>query len=243
MPPFDELSEAVGREVEWHRRRRQLTRQQLADECLRLGSDLTFAAITSIETGRRDAAGRRRRSVTVDELVVLAQALGVAPLTLVVPARTDDATSWAPGRTAHPWTVAKWFSSEQRMIPVESEADWDAYGRGRNDDGIFDYYEVPQSIISGLDLWRAHERAWGDWWRSRDRALTARRLAAEASDSAVSQSRTVEADAEDLYRQQVIERDLRRIRTTLRQAGLEPWPLAEGMEHIDGSTSKGEAQR
>jgi hypothetical protein len=240
VPSFDDLSEVVGREVEWHRRRLQLTRQQLADQCLRLGSDLTFAAVTSIETGRRDNDGRRRRAVTVDELVVLAQALQVAPLALVAPARSDDPTAWAPNRQAHPWTVAKWFSSEQHEIPIGSESELDAYGFGLKDPetGLHGWYEIPKSITTELDLWRAHERAWNDWWRSRHRAIAARRLAADATDPAVSQSRTIEADAEDLYRLQVIERDLQKVRAEMRGSGIELPILAEGMEHIDGEKKR-----
>ena len=104
--------------------------------------------------------------------------------------------------------------------------------------GLHGWYEMPKSITTELDLWRAHERAWNDWWRSRHRAIAARRLAADATDQAVAQSRTIEADAEDLYRLQVIERDLQKVRAEMRGSGIELPILAEGMEHIDDEKNR-----
>jgi transcriptional regulator with XRE-family HTH domain len=77
-------SDVIADQLRKHRARLGLTREQLAEECARLGADhLTFAALTNIETGRRDrTTGRRRREVTVDELEVLAHALAV-PLLLL----------------------------------------------------------------------------------------------------------------------------------------------------------------
>ncbi len=53
----------------------------LAARCAELGhEELTENVIENIESGRRDKGGRRRRSVTVDELRVLADALGFSPV-------------------------------------------------------------------------------------------------------------------------------------------------------------------
>jgi transcriptional regulator with XRE-family HTH domain len=58
----------------------------LALRCEELGnSQLTENVIENIESGRRDASGRRRRAVTVDELYTLAAALGLAPMQLFIP--------------------------------------------------------------------------------------------------------------------------------------------------------------
>ena len=73
------------------RTRRGLTAAQLAIRCAGVGRpDLTASAISNIETGRRDNTGRRRRDVTVDELLALAKALQVSPVHLLVPPAADD---------------------------------------------------------------------------------------------------------------------------------------------------------
>ncbi|MEV6986538.1 hypothetical protein AB0M95_35515 [Sphaerisporangium sp. NPDC051017] len=80
------MSDVVADQIRKHRSRLGLTREDLAAECAKLGADqLTFAALTNIETGRRDASGRRRRDVTIDELEVIAHALAVPMLLLVFP--------------------------------------------------------------------------------------------------------------------------------------------------------------
>lgn len=45
--------------------------------------EITAQSVSNIETGRRDKDGRRRRFVTVDELIALAVALQVAPVHLL----------------------------------------------------------------------------------------------------------------------------------------------------------------
>lgn len=79
-------SEYVATQVRQRRRELNLTRQQLADACARVGApQLTFAALTNIETGRPDGSGKRRREVTVEELLALATALAVSPGDLMAP--------------------------------------------------------------------------------------------------------------------------------------------------------------
>jgi hypothetical protein len=66
-----------------------MTIKALAERCAELGAPgLTAQALYKLE-GQRDRADRRPRPVTVDELLVLALALNVAPVHLLVP--TDDA--------------------------------------------------------------------------------------------------------------------------------------------------------
>lgn len=83
-------SDVIATQIRHLRRRAGLTRAQLAEACASHGApELTFGALTNIETGRRDPqTGRRRRAVTVDELLALANALEVTPAALVFP---DDA--------------------------------------------------------------------------------------------------------------------------------------------------------
>ncbi len=80
FPPADQTpSGVIAARVRARRRLIGLNRQQLAERCANAGtSRLTLAALTNIETGRPDSQGRRRREITVEELLVLAAALGVA---------------------------------------------------------------------------------------------------------------------------------------------------------------------
>ncbi|MEU3613099.1 helix-turn-helix transcriptional regulator [Streptomyces sp. NPDC006872] len=98
-----------------HRARLGLNREQLAEECARLGApDLTYAAITNIETGRRNKEGKRRREVTVDELLVLGLALAVPPLLLALPLGDEQTVPTVPAADPRdPYTVWKWFTGEE----------------------------------------------------------------------------------------------------------------------------------
>ncbi|WP_411146404.1 hypothetical protein [Streptomyces sp. x-80] len=91
-----------------------MTREQLAAECERLGATgLTYAAIVSIESGRRKPDGSRRREVTVDELLVLGLALAVPPLLLALPLGSEQQVPTVPGRDPRdPHTVWKWWTGE-----------------------------------------------------------------------------------------------------------------------------------
>ncbi len=106
--PSDHVAHAVRRrrdDLGWSARR-------LAEECERLGApELTAAVIANIEHGRPDQQGRRRREVSVDELLVLAYALAIPPLLLLVPLGDrddddhrvlDDEYPIVPSVTVHP---------------------------------------------------------------------------------------------------------------------------------------------
>ncbi|MFD9069469.1 hypothetical protein [Streptomyces lasiicapitis] len=92
-----------------------MTREHLAAECERLGAaNLTYAAIVSIESGRRKPDGSRRREVTADELFVLGLALAVPPLLLVAPLGGEQQVPTVPGRDPRdPYTVWKWWTGEE----------------------------------------------------------------------------------------------------------------------------------
>lgn len=78
--PQETASDVVARRVRVIRDRRGWNARQLAEACTRIGHpELTESVIANIESGRRDEHGRRRREVSVDELLAFAEALGVAP--------------------------------------------------------------------------------------------------------------------------------------------------------------------
>lgn len=73
------LSDAIAARVRSLRASAGLGRDEVAAAARAAGAppSLTAAALGNIETGRRDQDGRRRREVSVDELVWLATALAV----------------------------------------------------------------------------------------------------------------------------------------------------------------------
>lgn len=224
-----EMSDTVAREMQWHRARHGWTRKQLAERCQEFGAEwLTFAAITSIETGRLDENGRRRRGVTVDELAVIARALLVPPVVLLFPVRNESEVTWSPGAKTHPWYAIRWFGGEGRQ-PVKPR------GGGEYDPatGLHEWYEEePKDNHEQLDLLREHERLSRVLVESENRAINAHRFAELAQSPDTRKARLIEADAEDLYRAQVIERDLINVRRSMRRLGLVP-PTSEELDLLD----------
>ncbi|MEU5848950.1 hypothetical protein [Saccharopolyspora shandongensis] len=80
------ISDVIADAIRAARRRAGMTRAELADVATVVDGAtqrFTAAVVGYIETGRRDSSGRRRRDVTVDELVELAAALATTPLALL----------------------------------------------------------------------------------------------------------------------------------------------------------------
>jgi len=108
--PSDITAERV-REI---RRRRRLSVGDLAAVCAAVGyPELTGQAIYNIESGRR-VQGRRRRTVSVDELLALALALNASPVDLLVPPEAWDGEGGellyhiTPTRAEQTSTVREW---------------------------------------------------------------------------------------------------------------------------------------
>lgn len=80
------ISDLVAERIKEERGRLGLTTKTLADRCAALGAPhLTASVLMNIESGRKDSTGRRRRAITVDELLVIAYALEVSPLPMLLP--------------------------------------------------------------------------------------------------------------------------------------------------------------
>ncbi|WP_299489911.1 helix-turn-helix domain-containing protein [uncultured Gordonia sp.] len=82
--------------------------QWLADQTGELGHPIPRTTISETENGRRT-------SITVQELVVLAQALGVPPIELLYPGVPDADTEVLPNDRRTAWQAAQWFSGEDRQ--------------------------------------------------------------------------------------------------------------------------------
>ncbi len=117
-PTPSDLTAARVRQV---RIRRGITVPMLADRCDAIGApQLTAQAIYKIE-GQRESATRPPRRVTVDELLILALALNVAPVHLLVP--PDDPGARYPltsKATASRSSVRAWIRG---IGPIDPDAD------------------------------------------------------------------------------------------------------------------------
>lgn len=118
-------SGVVGARVREVRRLRDWTAAQLAERCADLGApEITSSVVTDLETGRRDkTTGRRRRNITVDELLVLALALDVAPVHLIAP--TYPAPGWGrqDGRN-DPNDAQLYAVTSTQEVPVYRVRSW-----------------------------------------------------------------------------------------------------------------------
>jgi transcriptional regulator with XRE-family HTH domain len=99
------VTQIIADRVRRLRAQRRWSARQLADECARLGStSLTRGTIAKIESDVR-------KSVTADEVAVLARALGVTPTLLTTP---DSSDPEQPGRIEHHTII---------VVDIESFAD------------------------------------------------------------------------------------------------------------------------
>jgi hypothetical protein len=101
-------ADVVAARIRQVRKRRELEVPELADRCAAEGfPKLTVAALWNLE-GRRTGK-RPPRAITVDELLVLARALQVAPVHLLVPpAAGDEPYQVTPNVTAPASHVRDW---------------------------------------------------------------------------------------------------------------------------------------
>ncbi|GAA4947190.1 hypothetical protein GCM10023205_03830 [Yinghuangia aomiensis] len=97
---------AVGQEIRRVRNARGLTADELSAACAALGAEVPSRALTNLETGRRGA-------LPVTDLLVLARALKVAPISLLFPLGGEDEVEVLPGHNVAAWDAVAWFTDEQ----------------------------------------------------------------------------------------------------------------------------------
>lgn len=226
------LSDRVAEQIIRYRNRPSvdLTREQLAERCKELGAPgLTFAALTNIETGRRKD-GRRRRDITVDELVVIARALRVPPILLVFPLGTTDLSEIVPGVEISTRSALEWFAGNSAFPTVGDP------GGGKYDPatGLRDWYNDPEADwevgAAPTILFDKHHRLHQEWASAASRANQLYWNDAGELDDAASKRAALRWRSE-------AERELRSVRADMRRHGLKPPKLPDYLEHIDGDPS------
>jgi Helix-turn-helix. len=222
------LSDAVAERVRRYRLRADLTREQLAERCAALGApDLTAAAITNIETGRRNrATGVRRREVTVDELVVLAKALGVPPILLIYPVGEAETCEVLPGRTMGTWAAVRWFTGEAPFASQGSSGEWFVTP---------DDFAAWERGAAPVDDYRRHDELVRDFNAAAGRAGSHHKAAMVGDERERGYHLRLAERAEQERRE--AERALRDLRQNMRRRGVMPPAMRGALAGIDDLTT------
>ena len=118
------VSQSLAEQIRAFRKRRNMTLNQLAEVCERLGApQLSFSALANIERGQTAKSTRRRREVSIDELAVLARALQVPPALLLFQVGAATEVELTPGLVVKPWEAVKWWTAEA-YLQGDAETYW-----------------------------------------------------------------------------------------------------------------------
>lgn len=126
----DEVNARIARAIKAARGDRSA--QVIADETARLGLPLTRDTLANIENGRK-------KSVDIPELLVLAKALGVPPLSLIYPDLVDVEVRALPCHTATAGDAALEFcgygDDDMRMLfdLYDAREQYERYGLSDNE--------------------------------------------------------------------------------------------------------------
>ena len=102
------LTRVIAREIQRHRKAQRMSVQQLSDAAERLGVTIQRPVLSNLENGRRN-------TISVAELLVLAQALNVPPLQLVFPAGYTEQVEALPGVEVEPLTAVHWARGQEPL--------------------------------------------------------------------------------------------------------------------------------
>ncbi|WP_149829045.1 helix-turn-helix domain-containing protein [Streptomyces tailanensis] len=200
-----QLTTRVAEQIRRHRKAAGLTVAETADACTARGLPVPKTTITNLETGRRS-------SVDLAEFLVLADVLGVPPITLLFPLDTAPTVDVLPGQPVSTWNGLAWFTGET--------ASTEAAPKGS-----------PREL---LDLFRAHGDAVAAARASTSLAKERRRMANTTLDPA---RRTELLDAATGYEQFAFDdcRALGAFRDSMRERGLVPPELPADLAFVDQS--------
>jgi transcriptional regulator with XRE-family HTH domain len=189
MKPQDDwpsrLTRSIAAQVQRHRKQREWSAQRLADECGKLGLEITRSTLADLENGRRV-------TLSVAELLVIARALDVPPLLLVFPAGSEETVEALPGTARPAWRAAQWITGEG---PFPAPGDNQAPG--------------PGWVCPPLTMYRDYDRRTGEEAAALVMAGEVAGAAESAADEVSRRALLTAADAErQLARQH---RDARRV--------------------------------
>lgn len=205
-------SAVIAAQIRKRREQLGLNREQVAERCAQNGvPQLTQAALTNIETGRPDnKSSKRRRDVSVEELLVLARALETSPLLMMFPVGHQDQVEVLPGRSVDVWPALRWFTGQGRF-PADTI----------DIPGVEDGTPVPGG--RPIKLFEKHHEL-----IRRHYLLTLK--TGQAQQEGADSLRALRAEFE------AVESDLCDVREDMRTLGLTPPKLPENLVHVDGTT-------
>lgn len=105
------VSKTVGEQVRRHRERKGWTQARLSDELAALGEPMDRVVLTRIEKGTR--------GVTVDEVLLLALALGVSPAHLMMPRATAPVKLAAEFPAVAGWEALMWLRGASPLLQAD----------------------------------------------------------------------------------------------------------------------------
>lgn len=123
----------------------RLTVQALADRCTALGMPIDRSVVAKLEKGLR-------QTITVGEVLVLAEALCVPPIDLLFPAGHDAGTEVLPGLTVDATEAVRWFIGD---APLRDEA----RGCRSEDDVVMEFSDPTPHIAQNMRALR-QARGW-----------------------------------------------------------------------------------
>ncbi|MFF2746405.1 helix-turn-helix transcriptional regulator [Kitasatospora sp. NPDC058048] len=195
---------AIAREIKRRRAELGLSAEALGARCADLGYPLTRQVIAKLESGARSGP-------TPAELLILARALEMPPVSLILPLGQGPMTRPTPLSESTPWEAVAWFTGEDRAaLPETPEAG------------------SPQAI---LDAFRRHDRLVRTALLSTRMAAERRRDAQLAPPDDYERTDTAAAQLEQVA--QADRSDLLAARRALRDQSLFPPPLPADLAHID----------
>ncbi|MEV0912706.1 helix-turn-helix transcriptional regulator [Streptomyces sp. NPDC049967] len=208
----DDWSVRLGRrmagEVRRYRTMRGLSAQQLSDRCAEIGMPIARSVLANFESGRRP-------TLSVAELLVLAEALKVQPTSLVFPVGYEPTVEVLPGFEDDTFEAAGWWG----LVPG-----WVAL---TDPQGPFPATEVGEEL--GIALYHDHQETMRE-------ATMQHRKAERHLEQAAKLDKDQDADLRAAHfqlseaaesQQREAEEALRRIRVQIAKSGMVPPPVAD----------------
>lgn len=216
------LVKLIAGEIKRWRDIRGMSAQQLAEACEALGHPIPRSVLANLESGRRE-------TISVPELLVLAEVLKVPPVLLVFPVgRKDTAEVEAlPDANMPTWEAAKWFIGEAPSPYLMHDPD--------RTDSPHEVWEEWQRVASPLEMYRSHERFQREWTRAKMNGFRARQEVETLSEEERAGRLAEAGEADRLTR--TLENTLWHVRQRMREHGIGLPPLVDNLRHLDTEKS------
>jgi transcriptional regulator with XRE-family HTH domain len=122
---------------------RRLTFAELSKRLGALGRPIPVLGLRRIELGER--------RVDVDDLLALADALGIAPVLLLAPLGHQEREEVLPGREMETWAAVKWFAGRDRPLANDwTQSDVPTQLWEKHDEHLSEWQEAPSKALEAV---------------------------------------------------------------------------------------------